>query len=266
MNTLATALMWRSLGIGVIPCLHRSKQPSLDQWKPYQRRLPSEFELRAWFGRPGYNIAVVTGWQGLVIVDWDDREKLKEWRANTKVGRNLGTYQVSTPRGVHLYLYCHEITRCVKLDGADIKAGGGYCLAPPSVHPSGAPYHSNGLPTADIWYVSSMARIFPEYQQAISKPAPRPPASTLDILDAAWLPYTSTTIEEASTKLSYKQLLGPCHQAAYYTCPFHDDQEPSLFVYPGGDWRCFGCGAYGDILDLYARLNKLTIKEALCTL
>lgn len=275
MNTLATALMWRSLGIATIPILYRSKLPALDLWKPYQQRLPSEFELRAWFGRSGYNLAVITGWQGLVIVDWDDREKLKEWRVNTKVGRNLGTYQVSTPRGVHLYLYCHEITQCVKLDGADIKAGGGYCLAPPSVHPSGVPYYSNGLPTADIRYVSSMARIFPEYQQAISKPVPRPPASTLDVLDAAWLPHTSTTIEEANAKLDWGQLLGPTRiykplsggHRHHYHCPFHEDRNPSLFVYPDGHWYCFGCNIGGrDKLDLYARLNGMTIKEALCTL
>lgn len=270
MDVLSTALTWCSLGIATIPILARSKRPALDLWKPYQTRLPTEFELRAWFSNPGYNLAVITGWQGLVIVDWDDREKLKEWRVSTEIGRNLGTYQVSTPRGVHLYFYCHEDTQCVKLDGVDIKAGGGYCLAPPSIHPSGVPYLTNGLPTADIWHVSSMTKVFPEYQQAVSKPTPQPQASTLDALDAAWLPHTSTTIEEANDKLNWEQLLPGSfikHHYTNYLCPLHEDTHPSFRVYPGGDWFCFGCGASGrDKLDLYAKLNGMTIKEALCTL
>lgn len=269
MDVLSTALMWRSLGIATMPCLYRSKSPALNQWKPYQTRLPTEFELRAWFSNPGYNLAVITGWRGLVIVDFDSSAA---WDRFVSMSFDVPlTYEVLTPRGRHLYFYCTEATQCASLDGIDIKAGGGYCLAPPSIHPSGQAYIS-AISSDEIVYLESITDILPEYQQAISKPPPCPQASptqrgasTLDPLDAAWLPHTSITIEEASAKLSYRQLLGPCHHAAYYICPFHDDHEPSLLAYPDGDWRCFGCGAYGDILDLYAKLNGMTIREALCT-
>lgn len=270
MDTLTTALMWRSLGIATIPILHRSKSPALDQWKPFQSRLPTEFELRAWFGRPGYNIAVVTGWQGLVIIDWDDMEQHDDWFYGRSDLYLRETYSVRTPRGWHYYFYCHGVAaQCVRLDGVDVKAAGGYCLTPPSIHPNGSLYI--GVETlASIQRINSVADIVPEYQQAIDRPPPRPQTSTLDPLDAAILPHTSTTIEEANAKLDYEQLLpaGGYSRTGLRICPLHEDKHPSLKVYANGNgWHCFGCGASGrDELDLYAQLNGMTIREALCTL
>lgn len=44
-------------------------------------------------------------------------------------------------------------------------------------------------------------------------------------------------------------------------CPFHDDKNPSVSV-KGQRWKCFGCGAGGDSIDLVARLYGLTSLEA----
>lgn len=265
MKALETALMWRSLGIATIPILHRSKSPALDQWKPYQSRLPTEFELRAWFSRPGYNIAVVTGWQGLVIVDFDSTTAWEQYTYENPHAPH--TYIVHTPRGRHLYFYCVESTQCVSLGGVDVKAGGGYCLAPPSIHPSGRAYTSVSSPNR-ILYLHSIADILPGYQQAISRPPPRARVSSLDPLDAALLLHTGTTIEAANDKLSWRQLLGSHHVIrTHYLCPLHDDNAPSFVLYSDGHWYCFGCNVGGrDKLDLYAQLNNMTIREALCTL
>ena len=39
-------------------------------------------------------------------------------------------------------------------------------------------------------------------------------------------------------------------------CPFHDDDTPSLHVYPSAaeGWYCFGCGRGGSIYDFAALL------------
>jgi DNA polymerase I len=34
------------------------------------------------------------------------------------------------------------------------------------------------------------------------------------------------------------------------SCPFHDDPDPSLHLYPDGHYHCFGCGAHGAIEEL----------------
>lgn len=46
-------------------------------------------------------------------------------------------------------------------------------------------------------------------------------------------------------------------------CPFHDDRRPSLVVFPEGDFRCFGCGARGDVIDFVALIERIDTREAL---
>ena len=41
-------------------------------------------------------------------------------------------------------------------------------------------------------------------------------------------------------------------------CPFHNDKDPSLSLSPEKNlFHCFGCSAKGNIITLYAMLNKL---------
>lgn len=50
--------------------------------------------------------------------------------------------------------------------------------------------------------------------------------------------------------------------AGKVTCFLHaGDRHPSLQLYPDG-WKCFGCGAHGDTVDLVARYLDLTPGEA----
>ena len=45
------------------------------------------------------------------------------------------------------------------------------------------------------------------------------------------------------------------------SCPFHDDRHPSMKL--NEDYfYCFGCGASGDVIDLVAKLFKLSCLEA----
>jgi hypothetical protein len=42
----------------------------------------------------------------------------------------------------------------------------------------------------------------------------------------------------------------------WWSCPFHDDKNPSFVIVPGTPWwHCFGCGEHGDAMDLVRRLN-----------
>lgn len=46
-------------------------------------------------------------------------------------------------------------------------------------------------------------------------------------------------------------------------CPFHDDRRPSLTVYDQGrKFKCFGCGAQGDVIDFVQRLHNVGTREA----
>lgn len=46
-------------------------------------------------------------------------------------------------------------------------------------------------------------------------------------------------------------------------CPFHDDQRPSLQLYPDGrGWWCYVCGIGGSVVDFVGRLFSLCPRDA----
>lgn len=50
-------------------------------------------------------------------------------------------------------------------------------------------------------------------------------------------------------------------------CPFHDDKNPSFSVNPTtGTYRCWSCGAKGDVFKFVMEMDRLSFREALETL
>lgn len=45
-------------------------------------------------------------------------------------------------------------------------------------------------------------------------------------------------------------------------CPFHDEKTPSLSIYKN-KFKCFGCGANGDVVDFVRMKNGCDFKDAL---
>jgi DNA primase len=46
-------------------------------------------------------------------------------------------------------------------------------------------------------------------------------------------------------------------------CPFHTDKSPSFTIYEGGQrFKCFGCGAAGDVLDFVQQMHGVGLPEA----
>ena len=47
-------------------------------------------------------------------------------------------------------------------------------------------------------------------------------------------------------------------------CPFHDDSNPSLFVNPEYQtYRCWSCGAKGDVFSFVQEIERISFVEAL---
>jgi len=50
---------------------------------------------------------------------------------------------------------------------------------------------------------------------------------------------------------------------SWWVCPFHADRNPSFTVDPGRRrWKCWGCGAHGDAIELVMRLTAVPFPEA----
>src|SRR5215210_7055560 len=134
----AAAVDYRRGGWCPIPIKRGSKQTALGQLAPYLNRPATQEELRSWAWS---GVGIVTGpVSGVLVLDADGPEGEAELQ---KHGHPV-TPMVRTPSGgMHLYFKHpeqHVRTGIRVAPGLDVKASGGYVVAPPSVGPNGRPY------------------------------------------------------------------------------------------------------------------------------
>jgi hypothetical protein len=131
----------------VLPVQFRSKHPLIAR-EGLQAKRPSAAQVSGWFRRwPDANVGIVTGEiSNLVVVDID----LEHGGENSlgALQRHFGTLPETVEAktgggGRHLY-FTHPGRPCRNraglARGIDLRGDGGYVVAPPSIHPSGAGY------------------------------------------------------------------------------------------------------------------------------
>nr|WP_011178342.1 bifunctional DNA primase/polymerase [Saccharolobus solfataricus]AAT00521.1 RepA [Saccharolobus solfataricus] len=155
-RNLDYALYYVSVGLSVVPLVPKDKVPIIE-WKPYQERLPTEEEVRKWFRDPSTNIAIITGAVSgnLVGIDFDDPNVYTDFADKLFYDPILGdkaysTWITKTGKGYHIYfridvdkgVFKQIFRQKIDIEGKhiDMKAEGGYFVAPPSIHPSGSRY------------------------------------------------------------------------------------------------------------------------------
>lgn len=283
------ALAFRDAGLSVIPIRYRDKRPdgqalkwvgAVDAdgwptWNPYKGRQATVEELRVWFQLSGRrNIGIVTGYNGLVVIDFDSFDAWDAWQS---LAAALGmaalcaatNYRVWTSRGIHLYLQAQEPVTSYSIGLIDVKAQWGYVLGEASVHPNGWIYRGNG---GDIPTVNSLAEVFPFAPRPVSQPAAQAPAAVYgdpwDAVDNATIGAPAGSIDAIKARMTPAMLLGLPEPTArtMIRCPLHADSNPSFVLYPGGRWKCWGCLAHGDVLDLYAALYGMSNRQAIVAL
>jgi putative DNA primase/helicase len=134
----AEAAGYYRLGWNPIPVKERSKQTSLLQLAPYLTRRVTEEEMERW-SWPG--VGIVTGrLSGVLVLDVDG----EEGKAELSRRGHPATPMARTPGGgLHIYLRHPdaELRTGIRVaPGLDVKAAGGYVVAPPSLGPNGGRY------------------------------------------------------------------------------------------------------------------------------
>jgi len=144
-------------GFSVIP-VGTDKKPAIKEWKPYQTKRPTKDELQQWFGNGSKNnIGIVTGAiSGIAVVDFDTPEAVKL----AKEKHFPTTPMVKTARGYHAYCKhkpgVGNFQDRDDLAGIDLRAEGGFVVAPLSIHETGKKYEwvagrsLDDLPLADL--------------------------------------------------------------------------------------------------------------------
>ena len=144
MVCLEAALKYADMGLSVIPIQPHSKKP-LGAWEQYQGRIADSEEIKKWFAEnPDANIAIVTGAvSNVVVIDLDSFEAKEALKKELSVFDIQFVPRSRTANGFHLF-FKHPggivRNRTGILRKIDVRADGGYVVAPPSKHPSGRTY------------------------------------------------------------------------------------------------------------------------------
>ena len=142
------ALSYIDKGLAVFPIRPKSKNPASSHGFLDAVTDPEQITA-AWDAKPNLNIGIATGALsgGLFVIDLDTHDDadgsdtLNKWEAEHGELPSTAT-ALTGGGGIHMFYRgdgsVHSSVS--KTDGVDIRGEGGYVVAPPSVHPSGAIY------------------------------------------------------------------------------------------------------------------------------
>lgn len=163
-DDFASAAQWadsyRALGLAVIPAAGQEKIP-LGKWREFQSGIPQTVHER-WYGgggehRANYRMGFLTGaaslgngWK-LLVIDLDEKGTVSgrttwaHWISENELGCDPETWRARTGGGgQHIYFRYpdHLSIRNTQetMAGIDVRAEGGFVIAPPSRHRNGRPY------------------------------------------------------------------------------------------------------------------------------
>ncbi len=144
-HLLRAALQLAERGLWVFPCRPHDKRPATTHGVKDATTDPGVIE-RWWRQGPNFNIGIATGAVSkILVIDVDDLDAEAELRKLESLHCALpATVETVTARGRHLFFKWPERdirNSASKLaPGIDVRANGGYVVAPPSLHPCGRRY------------------------------------------------------------------------------------------------------------------------------
>lgn len=253
----AAALAYASAGIWPFPVKPRDKRPASPNG--FKDATLDPAALAAFWTRwPQANVGIDLERSGLIALDLDGPEAVEPFKA-LELPRTR-TVTTGRPEGGTHHWYRPPpgvtITTTILAPKLDLRGAGAYVVAPPSIHPSGSRYVSNGeaivtLAEAEAERIAEAARAHAEAIGRPVKPAAVRSAEPFRANDPAHEALKS--IDTAS----YVWLLTgiELNRRGFCPCPLpdHDDwpgDGGSFHACHGSGWRCFGCGASGDVFTL----------------
>jgi hypothetical protein len=157
------ALDYAAQGIAVFPLGVRAKEPLIKGGNGFKDVTTDPAQIRAWWTKtPAANIGRALGRPyGALMIEDDPRHDgpASLAKLEARYGPLPDTYTVRSGGGGHHRYFKHPGGYIKSLDnrfgdeypGVDVKADGGYAVAPPSIHPNGSRYDVvNDAPHAEL--------------------------------------------------------------------------------------------------------------------
>jgi hypothetical protein len=260
---------WISRGFALIPCQPGAKW-IMSGWGEHQDSIDNMDRARREL-RADLNIAVLVR-DNRIALDFDQPGLYEYWtNRHPALAR---TYTERTPRGgAHVFFYGQAPEGLHLVDGVEIKR---VLLIAPSVV-DGKPYTRNrqdeiipgnpveifshlvkpGCRSAYVLDIEQRQRERERERERNSSPSPVK-EDLISQIKARWSIERVISIYRPGAKLipRGKVIVGHCF--------FHDDKNPSFYILPEiGRWGCHACGIRGDVIDLYARFEKIDNREAI---
>lgn len=241
------ALAYISMGWPVLPLLPKKKEPhgKLVPKGLTQATMDLGIVRTWWEMYPASNIGLRTG-IAFDVVDLDGQAALGSLRVVAPRYKHAGPVS-STGRGYHLlFQTTGQRNAAGKLSGIDFRGASGYIVAPPSVHPNGHKYQ---------WIKDGELPEAPDWLSLITTPQRvEQPQRGYDVADI--VPVFTTLYEQIRDLYAVGDLFKT-------NCVWHDDNTPSLYLYPDNNtFYCYGCGQWGDTLDLSQCYSEGNIKPS----
>lgn len=160
LSLLDFALAYARAGFAVFPCRPRGKEPITKHG--FKDAACDEAQIRKWWmDLPNANVGIAAGARsGLIVVDIDSLAGAKlVAELAAQFGTLPPTHHYTTGKG-HQFFFklpfdCGTVPSSAE-GGLDIRADGGYVVAPPSIHPNGKTYQwdarsPNEMALAPVW-------------------------------------------------------------------------------------------------------------------
>jgi hypothetical protein len=257
-SKMAICKWWLERGFELLPC-QANKKYLVAGYGEHRTRINS-IEAAELFGfSNNWNVAVLGGIEK-IILDFDDIDLYTSWAASHE--DIAKTYTEKTPRGGrHVFINGRAPAGLILKPGVELKR---VCLVAPSAV-DGIGYTRGAgeiLPGDPIKIFSSLSRIGTRTAYALTADRARrahleghgPIAEIKKHWDIESVFLTYRPSAELTGKGRYKQAC----------CPFHRDKKPSFFLDTELQiFGCHGCGVRGDVINLYARFQHITNREAI---
>lgn len=267
MDSLRAALRYLNHGLAPIPIWPDGlKNPHLTTTAPYTKTLPTPGDVRRWWSRwPRANIGLITGyWLNYVALDFDDRASYELWQQDN-LTLSCQTWTVATARGYHVWFQLSEDpgpSRSFVKSGQEVllRAKGGYCIAPPSVHHTGARYRTvHKVPVLEIGAVSD---VLPGWELKTPKTDRK---RSQRMSGSPNLEFSTNVRIENLIPIPQDSRPQGQHGAYQVYCPFHEDGRPSAWL--NVEQQRFGCnacwpGRWWDVVNVYAKMHDISNSEA----
>jgi hypothetical protein len=281
-DRLHESLVYRAHEMHPVPFYPHSKTPAFAEGEiqQYRERVPSVEELKRWFQGMDRNIGLITGVNGLHILDVDGDEGRRSLK---RLPELPPTPTLITGDGEQYYFHGNEElpSKIGLLPGIDFLSSGFQALTASSIHPDGPVYHfADGLSLMDVeraplpaWIFELLAPIDTSAQEGHSQRHSNGPKKSRYLSSGAPVLLDTVPTCKSLNPLEVRGLFGDFganqHVASSlglprlgskFLCFYHPERRPSMTLYVDKhtgawklhDWHERGLSVHYGLADVFA--------------